>query len=146
MRIISLLIILLLIPTKNEAQESYGFSNPSFTGNGFSAHVLTIEQMRQQSADEETDRLAAIARDAEREEQNSNVNRFINNFESRVYAQLSKDLVDKLFGEDPSSSGSFEVGGNTIDYTNDGVDVTLTITAPGGEITEITVPIGSFGL
>jgi hypothetical protein len=61
-----------------------------------------------------------------------------------VYAQLSRQLVDNLFGENPSESGSIELLGSTITFESDGEMVKLTITDADGNTTEITVPIGSF--
>jgi hypothetical protein len=105
-----------------------------------------MEQMKQRSADEVRDRKESAERDLQREIDSSNINRFINNFESRVYAQLSKQLVDALFGEEPSTAGSFDLAGNMVDYFSDGVIVTLTITAPDGTITTITIPVGGLGI
>lgn len=141
-----LAMILSLLPLKIAAQEAYNFSNPSFSGVGYSSHVLTLEQMTQNATQKEKDRIQAEIDEALREEENSNLNRFINNFESRVYAQLSKKLVETLFSEDATSYGSFELAGNTVEYVNDGVDVSLTITAPDGSTTNISIPIGSLGL
>jgi len=54
--------------------------------------------------------------------------------------------VDALFGEDPSTFGVLELMGNTIEYSvsADGTMITLKITDAEGNVTEITVPIGSF--
>jgi 23S rRNA pseudoU1915 N3-methylase RlmH len=145
MRIL-LIAILALAPFKAIAQEAYNFNNPSFSGIGYSSHVLTLEQMTQNAEQKEKDRIQAEIDEALREEENSNLNRFINNFESRVYAQLSKKLVETLFSEDATSYGSFELAGNTVEYVNDGVDVSLTIIGPDGSTTSITIPIGSLGL
>ena len=66
------------------------------------------------------------------------------NLESRVYAELSRQLVNNLFGETPQSEGVITLEGNTIEYTSDGVTLTLTITEPDGTITSIVIPIGTF--
>ena len=66
------------------------------------------------------------------------------NLESRVYAELSRQLVANLFGETPSESGTITLEGNTIVYTSDGVTLTLTITEADGTVTSITIPIGTF--
>ena len=145
MRIL-LIAIIALAPFKAIAQEAYNFNNPSFSGVGYSSHVLTLEQMTQNAEQKEKDRIQAEIDEALRDEENSNLNRFINNFESRVYAQLSKKLVETLFSEDATSYGSFELAGNTVEYVNDGIDVSLTIIGPDGSTTSITIPIGSLGL
>ncbi len=70
--------------------------------------------------------------------------RFIRNLESRIYAQLSRQLVENLFGETPSDSGVLELEGNRIEYTViDGI-ITLTITDSNGDTTTISLPVGNF--
>ena len=82
----------------------------------------------------------------EREEENTTLARFLRNFESRIYAQLSRQLVDQLFGENPATEGSFTLFDNLITWTSDGISITLTIfNEATGETTTITIPIGDFG-
>jgi hypothetical protein len=128
------------------AQEAYNFSNPSFSGQGFSQHILTLEQMTQKNEQAIDERERALAEEIEREIKNSNLNKFLNNVEARIYAEMSKQLVDAIFGDNPSASGTIELGGNTIEYYNDGVDVYLTITDQNGNSTEIVVPYGTLGI
>ena len=120
------------------------FKSPSFNGIGTSSHYLTIESqenIRKMSVKAEIKALQEqIARDAE----NTTLARFIRNLESRIYAQLSRQLVDNLFGDTAQTSGTIELEGNRIEYTSDGITITLKITDPDGNITEITLPIGSF--
>ena len=66
------------------------------------------------------------------------------NVESRIYAQLSKQLVDSMFGEDVSSTGTVTFEGTTISYVKTEETVELTIVDPNGSTTVITVPIGDF--
>ena len=66
------------------------------------------------------------------------------NVESRIYAQLSKQLVDSMFGEDAGESGSVTFEGTTISYVKSSDEVTLTIVEANGSTTVITVPIGDF--
>ena len=90
--------------------------------------------------------IKALKEAAEREDENSTLARFIKNFESRVYAQLSRQLVDHLFGENPATEGSFMLFDNLITWTSDGVTITMTIfNEATGETTTITIPIGDFG-
>lgn len=120
------------------------FKNPSFSGVNTSSHWLTIENQefnRKLSIKEE---LKMIQDQIARDKENTTLARFIRNLESRIYAQLSRQLVENLFGEDANTSGTIELEGNTITYTTDGTIITLTITDPDGNITEISLPIGSF--
>jgi hypothetical protein len=120
------------------------FKSPSFNGNNTSSHYLTIENQefnRKMSIKEE---IKALQEQIERDKENTTLARFIRNLESRIYAQLSRQLVENLFGENPSTEGLVELEGNTISYTSDGEFITLTITDADGNTTIITLPIGSF--
>jgi hypothetical protein len=66
------------------------------------------------------------------------------NVESRIYAQLSKQLVDSMFGETASSSGTVTFEGTTISYIKGTETIELTIVDPNGSTTVITVPVGDF--
>ena len=120
------------------------FKNPSFSGIGTSAHYLTIENQeftRKMTIKEE---LKALQEQIERDKENTTLARFIRNLESRIYAQLSRQLVENLFGETPSTEGTLTLEGNTIKYSiKDGI-ITLVITDADGNITEIQLPIGDF--
>ena len=122
----------------------YGFKSPSFSGINSSSHYLTIENQeatRKQAVKEE---IQAALEAVEREENNSTLARFMRNFESRVYAQLSRQMVEQLFGENPSTEGKLTLEGNTIEYVVETDTITLTITDESGGTTNITVPIGDF--
>jgi hypothetical protein len=120
------------------------FKNPSFSGINTSSHYLTIENQefnRKMSIKEE---IKAIQEQLERDKENTTLARFIRNLESRIYAQLSRQLVENLFGETPSTEGTLTLEGNTIQYSiEDGV-ITLIITDENGNVTEIQLPIGDF--
>jgi len=125
-------------------QITHKFKSPSFSGVGTSSHYLTIqnqEYTRKMTIKEE---IKALQDEIEREKENSTLARFLRNLESRVYAELSRQLVNNLFGETPSDSGTITLEGNTIEYTSDGVTLTLKITEADGTVTEITIPIGTF--
>ena len=124
----------------------FGFKSPSFSGVGTSSHYLTIDSQEQTKKDALKAEIKALADAAKREEENTTLARFIKNFESRIYAQLSRQLVDSLFGENPAEEGSFQLFDNLITWTSDGVTMTMTIFNEGtGETTTITIPIGDFG-
>ena len=124
----------------------FQFKSPSFSGVGTSSHYLTIDSQEMTRKEAIEAEIKALQEEAEREAENSTLARFIRNFESRVYAQLSRQLVDQLFGENPASEGSFMLFDNLITWTSDGVSITMTIfNEATGETTEITIPIGDFG-
>ncbi len=124
----------------------FGFKNPSFSGVGTSSHYLTIDSQEMSRKDALEAEIKALKDQMERDAENTTLARFIKNFESRVYAQLSRQLVDQLFGENPAENGSFTLFDNLITWTSDGFSITMTIfNETTGETTEITIPIGDFG-
>jgi hypothetical protein len=125
------------------AQLVHQFNSPAFSGQGYSSHTLTIEQLEATRRQKIKDEQQAIIDRAEREKKNSNIAKFLVNVESRIYAQLSKQLADAMFsgGQD---SGTLDFQGTTISWTKTGADVTLTILEANGNRTDITVPVASF--
>jgi curli production assembly/transport component CsgF len=120
------------------------FKNPSFSGTNTSSHYLTIENQEFNRKEAIKAEIKAYQEELERDAKNTTLARFIRNLESRIYAQLSRQLVENLFGENPSESGQVELEGNTIEYESDGEYITLKITDADGNETIITLPIGSF--
>ena len=123
---------------------TFKFKSPSFNGVGTSSHYLTIENQQYTRKLTLKEEIKALQEEIEREKENSTLARFLRNLESRVYAELSRQLVNNLFGETPSNSGTITLEGNTIEYTSDGVTLTLIITEQDGTITQIVIPIGTF--
>ena len=122
----------------------YQFKSPSFNGSGYSSHVLTIEN-------QETTRRAQVAKDiqaamdkAAAAATNTNINKFLNNLESRIYAQISQNLATAMFANGGSNSGTMNFEGNTIFWSKDSSNIYLTVTDSVGNQTQITVPLGSF--
>ena len=125
---------------------TFKFKSPSFSGIGTSAHYLTIDNQEYTRREAVKAEIKALKEAAEREEENTTLARFIRNFESRIFAQLSRQLVEQLFGENPATEGSFTLSDNIITWTSDGTYITLTIYNTLDEsTTEITIPIGDFG-
>tara|TARA_Y100000033_G_scaffold49368_1_gene57611 strand:+ start:1506 stop:2042 length:537 start_codon:yes stop_codon:yes gene_type:complete len=125
------------------------FKNPSFSGQGTGAHYLTIENQEHSRKKAIKDAMEAARKAAEREAENTTMAKFIRNLESRIYAQLSKQLVESMFSNDESVRfGSFVLEGNTVTYeviTNaDGTEyIKMTIVGEDGTTTVIEIPIGS---
>jgi len=134
----------LIAITPLSAEMLHKFKNPSFSGNGTSAHYLTIENQEHSREKTIKEEKLALVEEAEREVNNSTLARFIRNLESRIYAELSRQLVDNMFGETKSESGSFELEGNKVDYSTNGQTVSLTVTDQSGGTTIISVPVGDF--
>ena len=144
MIILSLISVLFVVAALSADEMTHKFKNPSFSGEGTSSHYLTIENQEFSRKEAIREEIKAYVEDLEREADNTTLARFIRNLESRIYAQLSRQLVDSLFGETASEFGTLELEGNTIEYRVEDDKVTLIITDEEGNTTEITVPLGSF--
>ena len=144
--ICSLILIFSLIFTIfiNADEITHKFKSPSFNGINTSSHYLTIENQEFNRKAAIKAEIKAYQEELERDAENTTLARFIRNLESRIYAQLSRQLVENLFGETKSENGSIELEGNTIEYSVDGDFITLKITDADGNETIITLPIGSF--
>jgi|TARA_Y100000015_G_C2387314_1_gene88183 hypothetical protein len=141
---ITLILIVVAVQQLQADEMTHKFKNPSFSGQGTSSHYLTIENQEfNRKADIEAE-IKAYQEELERDANNTTLARFIRNLESRIYAQLSRQLVDNLFGETQQEQGILELEGNTIEYSVDGDYITLKITDEDGNETIITLPIGDF--
>lgn len=146
--------VLLLGSPANADSLVHKFKNPSFSGIGQGAHYLTIENQEKSRRDKIKDDIESAIKTAQREADNSTINKFIRNLESRIYSQISKGLVDSMFCDSSqveactnSDSGSFTIEGNAVSYqttfNEDGLEVIiLTIVGPDGTVTSIEIPIG----
>ncbi len=139
---VSLFLLCLLSVNSHAVQLTHTFKSPAFNGNGYSAHVLTIENQEFSRSEAIREKKAAAERQRIRDEANTNLSKFMKNVESRIYAQLSKQLVDSMFGETASTSGTVTFEGTTISYTKSNDTVDLTIVDTNGTV--ITVPVGDF--
>ncbi len=140
--------ILLTIATSSSAQDLvHEFGSPSFSGIGQSQHFLSIEQLQHQRKQKIKDDAEAEERRLKREEENETINKFINNVESRIYAQISKQMVDSMFEDNGALTGTADLDGATIYWIKDLTTNTITvqITEEDGTFTEITVPLDGFG-
>jgi hypothetical protein len=142
--LVNIIFVILLFQLLQADEMTHKFKNPSFSGVGTSSHYLTIENQEFNRKEAIREEIQAYVEDLEREAENTTLARFIRNLESRIYAQLSRQLVDNLFGETASDFGILELEGNTIEYRVEDDKVTLIITDEEGNTTEITVPLGSF--
>ncbi len=126
------------------------FKSPSFSGRGTGSHYLTIENQQFSRKKDIEEALLAAQRQAEREADNTTLAKFIRNLESRIYAQLSKQLVDNMFSnEEGANFGTFALEGNVVTYevieSDDGNVIKMTIVDEDGTETVIEIPIGTGG-
>ena len=129
-RILTILFWLVSVSAQAESLQ-FKFGNPAFSGDGYSSHVLSIEQLQySRSQDIKADAKSAASA-LERANKNTTINKFIANVESRIYANLSKQLVDNMFGTTCDSetttcptSGTANVEGSVIYWVKDERQVT----------------------
>ena len=151
MKKITILMILfgVLLADTAHAELTWSFKSPAFHyGNGYSSHVLSVEQLQFNRKKERQDEAKREADRIERELNNTTLNKFIRNVESRIYATLSKQMVDAMFAAcDPSvqtcaTSGTAEIEGSSITWVKDGTtgEITLTVVEEDGSTTEISIP------
>jgi hypothetical protein len=123
------------------------FKSPSFSGVGTSSHYLTIDEQEKTRRDELSEDIESALKEAEREADNTTLAKFLRNLESRIYSQLSRDIAESLFNsESGGTGGSIVLEGSTITFVNDGVNIILTIIDADGNLTEIVIPVGIFGI
>ena len=124
---------------------TFKFKSPSFSGVNTSSHYLTIENqehMRKMTIKEE---IKALQDELERDAENTTLARFIRNLESRIYAQISRQIVENMFGETQSTEGKFELEGNIISYKiEDGMIILTIFNTNDGTTTTIELPLGDF--
>ena len=156
---LKLLLTLLTLTTICQASNlTFEFGNPSFSGEGYSSHVLSISQLEYNRKESVKDDLLSAAAKAERDAKNTTLAKFVTNVESRIFANLSKQMVDNMFGtnctedadttelECPLSGTATLPDGSTVAWVKDETaeTITLTVTAADGSLTQLVVPVGDF--
>ena len=156
---LKLLLILLTLTTISQASNlTFDFKNPSFSGEGYSSHVLSIEQLQFNRSESVKDDAASAESKAARDAKNTTLAKFVTNVESRIFANLSKQMVDNMFGtnctedtettevECPLSGTATLPDGSTVAWVKDETaeTITLTVTAADGSLTQLVVPVGDF--
>lgn len=142
--IIGFLVGMFFISAATAGELVHSFKSPAFNGIGYSSHVLTIENLTHTRKADLKAKEESRLREIEREKENSNVNKFLANLESRIYAELSKQISEKLFGENPQTSGTIDLLGNTVSYEMTDDMVTLNVTQTDGSFTKVEIPVASF--
>jgi len=144
--------------TSTAGDLTFEFMNPSFSGVGYSSHVLSIEQLQYQREQGVIDDKTAAEKAADRAAKNTTLSKFVTNVESRIFANLSKQMVDNMFGtnctedteteelECPLSGTATLPDGSTVSWIKDETaeTITLTIIDAAGGITQLIVPVGDF--
>tara|TARA_B110000240_G_scaffold197489_1_gene252884 strand:+ start:843 stop:1313 length:471 start_codon:yes stop_codon:yes gene_type:complete len=139
-------IVLVVFSNAASAEMIWSFKSPAFHyGNGYSSHVLSVEQLQHNRKQDLKDKAEAEAKRLERELENTTLNKFVKNVESRIYATLSKQMVDSMFadcGASCATSGTAEIEGSSISWVKDTTTgaITLTVIEADGSTTTIEIP------
>jgi len=143
MRTIIATLVLFYATSAVASELVWGFKNPRFSGQGYSSHVLSTEQLQHNRKEDIKAKAEAEQRRIERELENTTLNKFLKNVESRIYAQISKQMVDAMFADcsdSCSNTGTAEIEGSTIVWVKADGMITLTVTQDDGTVTEISIP------
>jgi hypothetical protein len=146
-----LLLVLVAMPAAAFATEIiHEFKSPAFSGIGYSSHVLTIEQLENNRKQKIQDEQKAAVEKADRDLKSTNAYKFKNNLESRIYAQLSKQISDSIFGESATGADSDWVSsatpfGDTIKWKRLDDRIYVKVTNSNNDVVaEFDVPVGEF--
>ena len=145
--VIAVFLFIGIVATNLQADQiTFKFKSPSFNGSlNTSSHYLTIENqehLRKLTIKEE---LKLLQDELERDAENTTLARFIRNLESRIYAQISRQIVENMFGETQSTEGTFELEGNIISYEIvDGMIILTIYNSADDSTTVIELPFGDF--
>jgi hypothetical protein len=152
----------------------YQFKSPSFSGIGYSSHVLTIENQEAVRRKAQDDKIQAAIDKVASDGKNTNLSKFLNNLESRIYAQISQNVATAMFANNSCSvatsstcTGAITFQGSNIAWSRvsdafnctgsaAGTCILLKVTDPGsnkelacgttGGPTCIYVPLESFNM
>lgn len=140
------ILLLLLVPLIGICAPigDYQFKSPSFNGVGYSSHVLTIENQEFTRQAQVRKDIQAVLDKEKADKANSNISKFLNNLESRIYAQISQNLATAMFANGGTNSGTLNFEGNTIFWTKDGTSVTMQVTDVTGNQTTVVIPLSQF--
>lgn len=135
---------MLVLSSAQAEQLKFGFVSPVFNGLGYSAHVLTIENQETTRHTQRRQEIQAAIDKALAARNNTNIAKFLNNLESRIYAQISTNVANAMFAPGAGTSGTITMEGNTISWNKDDSNIYLTVIDLAGNKTSITIPLGSF--
>ena len=134
---VSLFIVLTTLSlTPATAQElKFDFNSPSFGGNPFNSTSLLAIATAQRPAPKTVVTTPLTAAQT-----------FAAQLQARLLSAFSSGLVTAITGSASGASGSYDLGGQRVTFSNDGTNITVTIVDDAtGETTVITVPVYTSG-
>jgi hypothetical protein len=119
------IVLALLLPSIVMAAPlgDFQFKSPAFNGVGYSSHVLTIENQEATRQKARDDKVQAAIEKAVSDAKNTNLSKFMNNLESRIYAQISQNVATAMFANNnctastnTNCAGNIDFQGNYISW------------------------------
>jgi hypothetical protein len=161
MKKITLALLISVALTASSAELQHGFSSPSFSGIGYSTHILTIKQLEDQGKQTNKNIADSLKAQAERDAATDPQAQFVANLQARIYSQLAKQLTDSLFGTagtpacTSATAGAIcgeipDIAGNNITWklgvgSDTGmIIITIQNLTDATQITTMKVPSGTF--
>ena len=136
-------LILLFCSSVSANELTFRFKSPSFTGIGYSAHKINLENISAGRRKIISDEIKSLEIQANLAAQRTALNVFMTNLQARIYSELSKQVTEQLFADTGADSGSFDLDGNTISWYRLADQISLSVADTDGDLTEILIPIGS---
>ena len=141
----------------------FTFKSPAFNGSGYSSHVLTIENQEFTRQKALRDQIQAAMDKEKADAANTNMSKFLNNLESRVYAQISQNLAAAMFKDGGAEAGTFAmtykkdlegkyildkdgkmIPDTYLDWSKTLEGIKVTVHQPGQTPTTVIMPLGQF--
>jgi len=143
-RLITITTLSACLTAQAQPLPDFTFKSPAFNGNGYSSHVLTIENLQHTRKEAIEKEIQSALEKEKNDAKNTNISKFMNNLESRIYAQISQNLATAMFAEGGSNTGTLDFEGNMINWTKSSTEITLQVTDYLGNATTVSIPLGSF--
>lgn len=127
----------------------YSFKSPSLNGSGYGTFQLTLENEQYQRQQAVQQAIQAAAQSAAAAAQNTPLQQFLTNLESRIYAQISQNVATSMFSTPGTvTPGTIAFGAGQISWSQTimpggGTGIQLQV-FDGMNTTTVNVPMGQF--
>ena len=139
------IILCLLLPLALFGSEMiFQFKSPTFTGVGYSAHKITLEQISFNRKKSIEDEIESAELQAQLAEDRSAVNTFMSSLQARIYSELAKQVTEQLFADDGLETGTFSIEDSTITWyksADDQIYLTINDLTDGSSLTNYITSI-----
>ena len=107
--------------------------------------MLTIENLEHTRHEQIKKEIQAGLDKIANEAKSTNLSKFLNNLESRIYAQISQNVATAMFAGGSSTTGTIDFEGSIISWIKNGTSsISLTVQDVTGTQTTVEIPLGQF--